>query len=64
MKRIQAGQMSARLGTIGRRVDPSKLSYTVARTDASGTLSTQCVTGEEAANKALHGAAQGDSHDH
>ena len=64
MKRIQAGQMSVRVGTIGRRVDPSKLSYTVARTDSSGALTTQCVTGEDAANKALHGAVQGDSHDH
>lgn len=64
MKRIQAGQMSVRVGTIGRRVDPSKLSYSVARSDANGALITQCVTGEEAANKALHGTAQGGSHDH
>jgi hypothetical protein len=64
MKRMQAGQMSARVGTIGRRVDPSRLSYTVAGTDANGALTTQCVTGEDAAHKALHGAAQGGSHDH
>jgi hypothetical protein len=64
MKRIQAGQLTARPGTIGRRVDPSRLSYTVARSDANGVVSTQCVTGDEAAHKALHGAAQGDSHDH
>ncbi|MEO8057862.1 MAG: hypothetical protein ABI671_06020 [Burkholderiales bacterium] len=63
MKRMQAGQMSVRAGTIGRRVDPSKLSYTVARTDSSGALTTQCVTGEDAANKALHAAVQEDSND-
>ena len=64
MRRMQTAQISVRSGTIGRRVDTSKLSFTVARTDASGALSTQCVTGEEATNKALHGAVQGDSHDH
>jgi hypothetical protein len=64
MRRMQTAQISVRSGTIGRRVDTSKLSFTVARTDASGALSTQCVTGEDAANKALHSAVQGDSHDH
>ena len=64
MKRIQAGQMSVRVGMIGRRVDPSRLSYTVVRSDADGVLSTQCVSGDEAAHKALHGAAHGDRHEH
>ncbi len=64
MKRIQTTQISVRPGTIGRRVDTSRLSYTIAKSDANGVLSTQCVTGDEAANKALHSEVEGDRHDH
>ena len=63
MKRLQAAPLAVRLGAVGRRLDTSKLSYTVARRDSTGAVSTQCVTGDEAALTALSSEAQGERHD-
>ncbi|HET7527596.1 MAG TPA: hypothetical protein VFK10_16755, partial [Burkholderiaceae bacterium] len=51
-------------GAKGFRVDPSRMAFTVVRRNADGTLSTQCVTGEEAAHSAMHGLLAGGDHDH
>jgi hypothetical protein len=53
-QRLQQASVPARMGAIGRRVDLSKLSFSVVRTEADGTLSHVCVAGEDAALHALH----------
>lgn len=63
MQRLQSAPLSVRMGAVGRRIDTSKLSFSVARRDASGAVSTQCLTGDEAANTALNNEAQGERHD-
>jgi hypothetical protein len=40
-------------GTVEQELDASTMSYTVARVNADGSISMVCVTGEEAANKAV-----------
>ena len=52
------------LGATGFRVDPSRMSYTVVRRGADGSISTQCVAGEAAASKALQSVAIGGGHEH
>jgi hypothetical protein len=57
---------AARFGAVAKRVDLSKLSYSVASRGADGSLGTDCVSGESAAEHALHGgvkATQGARHD-
>ncbi len=51
-------------GATGFRVDPSRMSYTVVRRGADGSISTQCVTGESAAARALQSVAIGGGHEH
>ena len=51
-------------GATGFRVDPSRMSYTVVRRGADGSISTQCVAGEAAASKALQSVAIGGGHEH
>ena len=53
-----------RIGAKGFRVDSSRMVSSVVSRNADGTLSTQCVTGEAALVKALHGAVVGGAHDH
>jgi hypothetical protein len=58
-------------GTVQQELDASTMSYTVARANADGSISMVCVTGEQAAQKALKGknsrvkvvASKGHSHD-
>jgi hypothetical protein len=58
-------------GTVEQELDASTMSYTVARTNADGSISMVCVTGEQAAHKAMKGknsrtkvmASKGHSHD-
>ena len=52
-----------RFGAKGFRVDPSRMSFTVVRRDADGSLATQCVNGESAAQHAMHNIAAGGGHD-
>jgi len=51
-------------GAQGRQIGLERLSFSVVRRDANGQISNQCVTGADAADKALHGALAGDAHDH
>lgn len=46
-------------GAQGRRVALDRLAFTVLRRDADGTVSSQCVAGESAADHALHASAHG-----
>jgi len=62
---LTARPLNAQLGAKGLRVDASRMAFTVVQRGADGKVSTQCVTGDSAADKALHGAlVQGDQHDH
>jgi hypothetical protein len=61
---LTARPLNAQLGAKGYRLDSSRLAFSVVRRSADGTLTTQCVNGEDAANKALHGALVGEQHDH
>jgi hypothetical protein len=57
---------AARMGTVAKRADLSKMHYTMATRDASGHLDTTCVAGESAAQHALHdgvNAVKGARHD-
>ena len=56
--------VGTRFGAKGFRVDPSRMSFTVVRRNADGTLATQCVSGESAAQHAMHNVAVGGDHDH
>jgi hypothetical protein len=49
----------ARFGAKAFRVDPNRMSFTVVRRNADGTLAHHCVTGESAAQHALHSVAGG-----
>jgi len=51
-------------GAQGRQIGLERLSFSVVQRDANGHVSEQCVTGSEAADKALRGALVGDAHDH
>jgi hypothetical protein len=51
-------------GAKGFRVDPSRMSFSVVRRNADGSITTQCVAGEFAAEHALHAAVVGGAHDH
>jgi hypothetical protein len=57
-----ARPLAAQLGARGFRTDPSRMSFTVIQRNPDGSISQRCVTGEEAAVKALHGAPQGGQH--
>lgn len=46
--------VNARFGARGHRVDEKRMSFTVINRNADGTWSTQCVTGESAAQHAQH----------
>jgi hypothetical protein len=50
---------AARFGAVAKRVELSKLSYSVAGRSADGSLDTHCVAGESAAEHALHNAVKG-----
>lgn len=63
VKRLTGAPLSVRLGAVGKRVDMSKMSFSVARIDASGAFSTQCVTGDDAATTALHAQPLGERND-
>lgn len=63
VQRLTAAPVSVRLGAVGKRVDMSKMAFSVARIGADGTLSSECVTGDVAATAALHSAVQGDRND-
>lgn len=54
LARMQGQPIATRFGTIGRRVGADKLSFSVVRRDADGTLRTQCAAGEDAVTHALH----------
>jgi len=60
---MTAKPLNAQLGAKGYRVDASRLSFSVVRRNADGTLSMQCVAGDDAASKAMHGALEGEQHD-
>lgn len=60
---MTAAPVSVRLGAVGKRVDMSKMSFNVARVGADGTLSSECVTGDQAATAVLHSAVQGERND-
>ena len=64
MKRMQSTPPVTRMGTVGNRFNASTLEFTVARREANGTLSTTCVTGDDAATTAMHGETKGERHDH
>ncbi len=64
MKRMQSTPPVTRMGTVGNRFNASTLEFTVARREANGTLSTTCVTGDDAAVTAMHGETKGERHDH
>jgi hypothetical protein len=53
----------ARFGAKAFRVDPSRMSFTVVRRNADGSVTTQCLAGETAAEHALHAAALGGAHE-
>jgi hypothetical protein len=53
----------ARFGAKAFRVDPSRMSFTVVRRNADGSLTTRCVANESAAEHALHAAVVGGAHD-
>jgi hypothetical protein len=63
LQRMQAAPMNPGMGAIGRRFDAKTLQFTVARRAADGTVSTQCVTGEQAATIARNSDATGAKHD-
>jgi hypothetical protein len=50
-------------GAKGFRVDPSRMSHTVVRRGADGSIATQCVSGESAAAHAMHHVASGGGHE-
>jgi len=53
--------LTASNGATGRRLDMSRLSFAVAKRNADGSLSTECVPGESAAQAARHGHAHADA---
>jgi hypothetical protein len=65
-QRATAPAPTARFGAVAKRVDLSKLSYSVASRGADGSLDTHCVAGESAAEHTLHSgvkAVKGGRHD-
>ncbi|HEY9065368.1 MAG TPA: hypothetical protein VIO33_10325 [Burkholderiaceae bacterium] len=65
LKRMQATPTQAQLGAVGQRFKPGMLAFSVAKRDADGSISTQCVTGPDAVATAFSApAAQGERHDH
>ena len=63
VQRLTAAPVSVRFGAVGKRVDMSKMAFSVARIGADGTLTSECVTGDVAATAALHSAVQGERND-
>lgn len=61
---LQSQPLAAQLGAHGRRVDASRLSFTVIQRGSDGKVSSQCIVSESAAVHALHGTAVGGHHDH
>ena len=55
---------SVQFGAKGFRTDPNRMSFTVVRRGADGSISTECVTGETAATHAMHRVASGGRHEH
>ena len=55
--------INARFGARGHRTDEKRMSFTVINRNADGTWSQQCLTGETAAQHALHNKPQGGAHD-
>ena len=53
--------LTASNGATGRRLDVSRLSFAVAKRNGDGSVSTDCVAGESAAQAALHGHAHADA---
>jgi hypothetical protein len=53
--------LTANSGATGRRLDTSRLSFAVAKRNGDGSISTDCVAGESAAQAALHGHAHADA---
>ena len=53
--------LTASNGATGRRLDTSRLSFAVARRNGDGSLSTDCVAGESAAQAAMHGHTRADA---
>ena len=53
--------LTATNGATGRRLDTSRLSFAVAKRNGDGSVSTDCVAGESAAQAALHGHAHADA---
>ena len=53
--------LTASNGATGRRLDTSRLSFAVAKRNGDGSVSTDCVAGESAAQAALHGHAHADA---
>lgn len=62
MQRHLAAPVSARMGSVVRRVDMNKLSFSVAHRDGSGIVVTE-VTGEEAASRTVQGQVKGERND-
>jgi hypothetical protein len=53
--------LTANNGATGRRLDMSRLSFAVAKRNGDGSISTDCVAGESAAQAALHGHPHADA---
>ena len=53
--------LTASNGATGRRLDTSRLSFAVAKRNADGSISSDCVAGESAAQAALHGHTHADA---
>lgn len=66
LKRMQAAPTQARLGAVGQRFKPGMLALSIAKRDAAGSISTQCVTGPHAVATAFSTPAvqDGGRHDH
>ncbi len=65
VKRMRATTAPQALhGASVKRLDVSKMSFSVAQRHADGSLDTQCVTGEAAAKAALAGHIEGGQHAH
>lgn len=55
--------INARFGARGHRVDEKRMSFTVINRNPDGSWSTQCVTGETAAQHATHNKPAGGAND-
>jgi hypothetical protein len=66
-QRMQGQPITTQQGAVGQRLDANRMSFSVARKSADGSVHPQCVSGEDAATHARHAdpvaGAEGDRHD-